>query len=62
MELTPALIVVVISLITQVVLVTAVIISNKNAVAHLKEQGKELRQWLLNLQNTVNDLRVKVGK
>ena len=37
-------------LLVQVVLVTSVIVSNKNHITQPKEQNKELKQWLAKLQ------------
>ena len=50
-----------ITIAVNIVLVTSVVVSNKNHVTQLREQNKELKQWLLNLQETVTNLRDKVG-
>ena len=49
-------------ILVQAVLVTSVIVSNRNHVTQLKEQNTELKQWLVKLQETVTNLRVKVGQ
>jgi len=53
---------VVLALAGQVAMIAAVIQSNRTTVNHLKEQNKELKDWLTRLQDTVNELRVKVGE
>ena len=46
---------------TQVVIVSTMIINNRQNIAHLKQQQSDLKDWIKSLQEKVNDLRVKVG-
>jgi|TARA_R110001583_G_scaffold138880_1_gene290624 peptidoglycan hydrolase CwlO-like protein len=46
---------------TQVVIVTTMIINNRQNITHLKQQQLDLKEWIKSLQEKVNDLRVKVG-
>jgi hypothetical protein len=48
-------------LITQVVIVTAIIVSNRQNIIFLKQQNNDLKIWIKELQAKVNDIRVKVG-
>jgi hypothetical protein len=46
---------------TQVVIVSTMIINNRQNITHLKQQQLDLKEWIKTLQEKVNDLRVKVG-
>lgn len=48
-------------LLVQFAMVIVIINNNRNTAKYLKEQGEEHKEWLKELQKTVNDLRVKVG-
>lgn len=46
--------------VTQIVLVSSVIITNRSNVKYLDKAIEELKQWRREIQKTVDDLRVKV--
>ena len=46
---------------TQVVIVTAIVVSNRQSIVFLKQQNADMKSWLDKLQSKVNDIRVKVG-
>jgi peptidoglycan hydrolase CwlO-like protein len=46
---------------TQVVIVSTLIINNRQNISHLKQQQSDIKDWIKSLQEKVNDLRVKVG-
>jgi len=48
-------------LMTQVAIVTSVIITNRANIKYLEQQTREHKSWIEQLQKTVADLRVKVG-
>lgn len=58
MELTPNFL---LSLLAQMAMVVAIVQSNRTTIGHLKEQNRDLKEWLTALQKTVNDMRAKIG-
>lgn len=49
-------------LLTQVVIVSTVITSNKQSIKHLDAQQASLKKWVEALQNELKELRIKIGK
>lgn len=49
-------------LLAQAVMVTTVIVTNKQSITHLKTQQESLKKWLEALQNELKELRIKLGK
>ncbi|MCF7515982.1 hypothetical protein L3V43_20565 [Pseudoalteromonas sp. L23] len=49
-------------LLAQAVMVTTVIVTNKQSITHLKTQQESLKEWLEALQNELKELRIKLGK
>ena len=46
---------------TQVVIATTVIVTNKQSINYLKQESADTKDWLKQLQETVTELRVKIG-
>lgn len=46
---------------TQLVIVTSVVVTNKQNIAYLKKENAEHKSLLKELQDKLNDIRVKVG-
>lgn len=49
-------------LITQIILITTVIVSNRESVRQLQATTSEIKAWLAKLQEKVTELRIKVGE
>ena len=49
-------------LLSQFAFVVVMVNNNRNTAKYLKEQTNELKEWLKELQRTVNNLRAKVGE
>lgn len=49
-------------LLTQVVIVSTVITSNKQSIKYLDAQQASLKKWVEALQNELKELRIKIGK
>ena len=49
-------------LLSQVVIVTAFIVSNHQSNKHAKQQIESLKTWLKSVSEELKDLRIKIGK
>jgi peptidoglycan hydrolase CwlO-like protein len=49
------------SVVTQMFVAVNVVNSNRMSINELKRQHQDLKEWIKQLQDKVNDIRVKVG-
>jgi len=52
---------IIVSVLTQMFVAVNVVHSNKMNIDELKRQHADLKEWIKQLQEKVNDIRVKVG-